>query len=136
MLNWIWTCIDFRGFGSNDKAQALWKCVVLWVLWLERNARIFEGREDDIERMWENMFFGFFWVQVAPPFKGVSLSLSLIRVGEPFVECEYVFSFLLLFFSWWTSALLPFVLYLFFFLMKIYFLLIKKKMSFGKIIML
>ncbi|THG18689.1 hypothetical protein TEA_022498 [Camellia sinensis var. sinensis] len=38
-----------RGFVSNDKALALWKCVVLWVLWLERNARIFEGREDDIE---------------------------------------------------------------------------------------
>ncbi|XP_028102421.1 uncharacterized protein LOC114301651 isoform X2 [Camellia sinensis] len=36
-----------------------------------------QGREDDIERMWENMFFGFFWVPIAPPFKGFSLSLSL-----------------------------------------------------------
>lgn len=39
--------IDYRGFGSNKKICVLWRCiycVLLWVLWLERNTRAFEDK--------------------------------------------------------------------------------------------
>ena len=45
------------GFGTNNLAKVLWKCMVLplmWVIWIERNNRIFEdkvmGSEDLFEK--------------------------------------------------------------------------------------
>ena len=38
------------GFGTNHLAKVMWKCIVLsllWVIWIERNSRIFEDKSNE-----------------------------------------------------------------------------------------
>ncbi|CAK9164143.1 unnamed protein product [Ilex paraguariensis] len=41
-------------FGKGCRVSILWECVfmvILWVVWLERNNRILEGKEENVEFM-------------------------------------------------------------------------------------
>lgn len=63
--------------GRGKKARNLWICaflVVFWVVWLERNGRIFKDKESSLVDLWDKVhFLGSFWAKsskdfVATPF--------------------------------------------------------------------
>ena len=71
--------IDFWGFGRNRKAAILWRCAFLalfWVIWIERNARIFEDKESSLSFLWDRVhFLGAFWAHSAKEFRDIPLFL-------------------------------------------------------------
>ena len=56
-----------------QKAGALWRCIkvaVMWMIWIERNNRIFEGKEEEKEWLWERIrFVAPLWASNSKPFK-------------------------------------------------------------------
>ena len=68
--------IDFRGFGCNKKAKALW--IVLLVYYLvhlseKRNVMIFEGKLGSAQFLWDRVCsLASFWVSVSTP-EGITL---------------------------------------------------------------
>ena len=47
-----------HGLFLNKKGKILWKVAItttLWVVWLERNKRIFEDVEENIETVWDRI---------------------------------------------------------------------------------
>ncbi|GMP80530.1 hypothetical protein CsSME_00035589 [Camellia sinensis var. sinensis] len=71
--------IRFDGSGSTKKTKTMWIGIVFaifWVIWMERKARIFEGKEVSVEPLWDKAeYLASFWAFVSPPFKGVPLFL-------------------------------------------------------------
>lgn len=69
--------VDFRVLGGSKRAKLLWSCAAFatfWVLWLERNARVFEDKSRGIDCLWDCVcHLTSFWVSGNPLFKGVSL---------------------------------------------------------------
>lgn len=67
--------ITFKGLGGSKRGKCLWNCAILatwWVLWIERNARIFDDRFGGVADMWERIsFLASLWASVAPVFRGV-----------------------------------------------------------------
>ena len=55
-LSWFdFMCIDWCPRGNRKKAKFLWRCCCLaaiWLIWLERNARIFENRVLEESEVW------------------------------------------------------------------------------------
>lgn len=48
--------VDFRVLGGSKRAKLLWSCAAFatfWVLWLERNARVFEDKSRGIDCLWD-----------------------------------------------------------------------------------
>ncbi|KAM7469441.1 hypothetical protein LguiA_007624 [Lonicera macranthoides] len=44
--------------GDKKKTKVLWRCnfmAVLWCVWKERNARIFEDKEENEEKVWQRV---------------------------------------------------------------------------------
>ncbi|XP_040371882.1 uncharacterized protein LOC112192237 isoform X2 [Rosa chinensis] len=71
-------------FGKGKKAKTLWGCGVLavcWVVWLERNRRIFENYGgSEREDMWERVkFWASLWVSISKEFKDYSLSSIILN---------------------------------------------------------
>ena len=69
--------------GGGKKAKVLWGCSVLaifWVLWMERNRRIFEVYEGvGVQFLWERIrFWVALWASVSEVFKDYSFS-SILR---------------------------------------------------------
>ena len=58
--------IDYKGFGKFKRCRVLWQtaCIALiWVVWRERNARIFEDKVRISEVLWDTihlLLFGLF----------------------------------------------------------------------------
>lgn len=47
---------------------------LFWVLWLERNAKIFEGKEIGLDAIWDRPYFlASFWTSNSRPFLGIPL---------------------------------------------------------------
>ena len=67
------------GFGTNKMARALWKSMVMslmWTIWLERNDRIFNGKELEQQDIFEKArFSASLWASTDKAFKGFSLNL-------------------------------------------------------------
>lgn len=71
--------VKLEGFGGFKRAKTLRSCIVcamFWTFWLERNSRIFDGKEASVDSLWDRTrFLASFWAFVSPPFKGVPLFL-------------------------------------------------------------
>lgn len=56
---------QYVGFASDKEKKTLWKCPtleILWVIWLERNDMVFNGRRVDRALLWEEWsFWHLFW---------------------------------------------------------------------------
>lgn len=71
-------------FGRRGrKAKVLWSCsvmAVVWVIWWERNRRIFKDfKGDNVECSWDNVrFWASLWSSVSPAFRYLSVSLILL----------------------------------------------------------
>ncbi|RVX11628.1 Pre-mRNA-processing protein 40C [Vitis vinifera] len=51
--------IKFNGFGSSKRGIVLWQATsiaLIWVVWWERNARIFEDKARNSEYLWDSIF--------------------------------------------------------------------------------
>ena len=65
--------------SGGRKANAVWGCLVLavfWVIWLERNQRIFEDKIGaDQEELWDRIkFWSSLWVSVTHEFRDYSFA--------------------------------------------------------------
>ena len=52
--------INYKGFGTSKREIFLWQnmCIALiWVVWRERNARIFEDIARNSENLWDSIHF-------------------------------------------------------------------------------
>ena len=52
--------IKFNGFGSSKREIVLWQVasiVLIWIVWRERNAMIFEDKVRNSEYLWDSIFF-------------------------------------------------------------------------------
>ena len=52
--------INYKGFGLSKRGIVLWQvaCIALiWVVWRERNARIFEDKTRNSEHLWDSIHF-------------------------------------------------------------------------------
>ena len=53
---WVFDGGKINCFGTNNLAKVMWNCIVLsllWVIWIERNNRIFEDRVMRSEDLFE-----------------------------------------------------------------------------------
>ena len=71
--------ITFRGFGNSSRGKTLWKIACLslvWFVWKERNARIFENKERVEREVWDLFYFdSSLWVSCTKAFRGIPLSV-------------------------------------------------------------
>ncbi|RVW30887.1 hypothetical protein CK203_102789 [Vitis vinifera] len=70
---------NFNGFGSSKRGIVLWQaaCIaLLWVVWQERNARIFEDKTRNSENLWDMIhFLASLWAFCSQVFKGIPLNV-------------------------------------------------------------
>lgn len=69
--------IDKVGFSEEKERRTLWTCAtfaILWVIWLERNDRIFRSRRVDPIILWERVkFLASLWAKASSAFAETSL---------------------------------------------------------------
>ncbi|KAJ9680550.1 hypothetical protein PVL29_019769 [Vitis rotundifolia] len=70
---------NFNDFGSSKRGIVLWQnaCIALmWVVWRERNARIFEDKARNAEYLWDSIcFLTSFWAFCSKVFKGIPFNI-------------------------------------------------------------
>lgn len=57
--------IDFGVLGG-ERGVVLWRCAVIaifWVLWLERNEKIFKDKVEEVGCLWDKIVFLAFWAK-------------------------------------------------------------------------
>lgn len=77
----MWVCLGSStrmfeigsvGFGRDKTGPILWSCTMMalfWVIWLERNARIFYEKEECVDGLWDRVYFlASFWASVSRAF--------------------------------------------------------------------
>ena len=71
--------INYKGFGKSKRGIVLWQtaCIALiWVVWQQRNARIFEDKVRNSENLWDSIhFLASFWAFCSMVFKGIPLNV-------------------------------------------------------------
>ena len=71
--------IAFRGFGNSSRGKTLWKIACLslvWFVWQERNARIFENKKRVEGEVWDLFYFySSLLVSYTKTFRGVPFSV-------------------------------------------------------------
>ena len=71
--------IKFNGFGSSKRGIVLWQVMsiaLMWVVWWEKNARIFEDKERNSEYLWDSIvFLTSLWAFCSKVFKGTPLNV-------------------------------------------------------------
>ena len=71
--------ITFKGLGNSLRGKTLWQiaCLTLiWMLWQERNNRIFEDKGRTEEMLWDLIrFYSSLWASCTKAFRGVPLSV-------------------------------------------------------------
>ena len=70
---------EVLGLGTNKMARALWKSMVmslLWLLWIERNSRIFSKKEMSPHDIFEKAkVLASLWASTDKAFRGFPFSL-------------------------------------------------------------
>src|SRR5262249_39121256 len=82
-----WVCPDslsslfqirFRGFGSSKDLKILWRYAffaTVWVVWLERNRRVFLNKHWNFALLWDRVvFLASLWAKAVGAFRDYSLS--------------------------------------------------------------
>ncbi|RVX17758.1 putative ribonuclease H protein [Vitis vinifera] len=71
--------ISFKGLGNSLRGKTLWQiaCLTLiWMVWHERNNRIFEDKGRTEEMVWDLIrFYSSLWASCTKAFRGVPLSI-------------------------------------------------------------
>ena len=71
--------INYKGFGKSKRGVILWQnaCIALiWVVWRERNAMIFDYKARNSENLWDSIhFLASFWAYCLAGFKGIPLNV-------------------------------------------------------------
>ncbi|RVX15460.1 hypothetical protein CK203_009316 [Vitis vinifera] len=71
--------ISFKGLGNSLRGKTLWQiaCLTLiWMVWQERNNRIFEDKGRTEEMVWDLIqFYSSLWASCTEAFRGVPLSI-------------------------------------------------------------
>ena len=70
--------ISYKGFGKSKRGIVLWQtaCIALiWIVWRERNVRIFEDKARSSENIWDSIHFLAFWAFCSMGFKGILLNV-------------------------------------------------------------
>ncbi|RVW99804.1 putative ribonuclease H protein [Vitis vinifera] len=71
--------IAFKGLGNSLRGKTLWQiaCLtLLWMVWQERNNRIFEDKGRTEEMLWDLLlFYSSLWASCTAAFSGVPLSV-------------------------------------------------------------
>ncbi|RVW19678.1 Structural maintenance of chromosomes protein 3, partial [Vitis vinifera] len=85
--------ISFKGLGNSVRGKILWQiaCLTLiWMVWQERNNRIFEDKGRTEEVVWDLIrFYSSLWASCTEAFRGVPLSILQINwIGFAFQEFE------------------------------------------------
>ncbi|RVW23293.1 putative ribonuclease H protein [Vitis vinifera] len=74
--------INYKGIGTSKRGIVLWQnaCIALiWVVWRERNARIFEDKVRNSENLWDSIhFLVSLWAYCSAVFKGIPLNVLQI----------------------------------------------------------
>ena len=75
--------INYKGLGRSKRSLVLWQaaCIALiWVVWWERNARVFEDKARNSEALQDTIhFLTSFWASCTTIFKGISL--NVVQLG-------------------------------------------------------
>ncbi|RVW98432.1 Cation-chloride cotransporter 1 [Vitis vinifera] len=86
--------INYKGFGKSKRGLVLWQnaCIALiWVVWRERNARIFEDKARNSENLWDSIhFIASFWAFCSAGFKGIPLTLLTATIAWPLPAIIYI----------------------------------------------
>ena len=71
--------INYNGFGLSKRGIFLWQvaCIALiWVVWWERNERIFQDKTKNSENIWDSIhFLASLWAFCSKVFKGAPLNV-------------------------------------------------------------
>ena len=94
--------ISFKGLGNSLRGKTLWQiaCLTLiWMVWQERNNRIFEDKGRTEEMVWDLIrFYSSLWASCTKAFRGVPLSiLQLNWIGVCVSRVWRLMGFLLVF---------------------------------------
>ena len=71
--------INYKGFGLSKRRIVLWQAVciaLIWVVWRERNARIFEDKTRNLENLWDSIHFvASLWAFCSKVFKRIPFNV-------------------------------------------------------------
>ncbi|RVW34900.1 putative ribonuclease H protein [Vitis vinifera] len=71
--------INYKGFGKSKRGVILWQnasIALIWVVWRERNVRIFEDKARNSGNLWDSIhFLASFWAFCSAGFKGTPLNV-------------------------------------------------------------
>ena len=71
--------INYKGLGNSKGGMVLWQnaCIALiWVVWWERNARIFEDKARNSDNLWDSIhFLAPLWAFCSAVFKRIPLNV-------------------------------------------------------------
>ena len=74
--------INYKGFGASKGGIVLWQntsIALIWVMWQERNARMFENKAKNSENLWDSVhFLASLWAYCFVDFKGIPLNVLQI----------------------------------------------------------
>ncbi|RVW15777.1 LINE-1 retrotransposable element ORF2 protein [Vitis vinifera] len=78
--------IAFKGLGNSLRGKTLWQvaCLTLvWIVWQERNKRIFEDKGRSEETLWDLiLFYSTLWASCSAAFRGVPLNVLQLNWSE------------------------------------------------------
>ncbi|RVW50733.1 putative ribonuclease H protein [Vitis vinifera] len=78
--------IAFKGLGNSLRGKTLWQvaCLTLvWIVWQERNNRIFEDKGRSEETLWDLiLFYSTLWASCFAAFRGVPLNVLQLNWRE------------------------------------------------------
>ena len=82
MMTWNLLYMGFRNFIRGKTLWNIAYLTLIWIVWQERNARIFEDKWRMPEMLWDLVhFFSSFWAFCTDDFKGIPLNVIQPRLA-------------------------------------------------------